>query len=230
MKEMTRIVDVATGALTVEGLSDGDFARLASDLLLQPQHVNCARPIGVPPIKDKVTTGSAAEDERLRIFRIYHHSVVEGPGRRSAAQFSGCDRRCIGCYAFEAFARDSGALMSVVETVELLLAVEGEPRDGVTILGGEPFLQPDGLAALMRELKKRDQHITLYSGYTLEELRARPEPSVHLALTLADVLIDGPFVASLTSGAGEWRGSTNQRIICHPAGYQTEGCREAIKS
>ncbi len=87
----------------------------------------------------------------------------------------------------------------------------------------KPFLQPDGLAALMRELKKRDQHIALYSGYTIEELRSRCEPSVHLALTLADILIDGPFVASLISGAGEWRGSTNQKIIYHPAGYQTEG-------
>jgi anaerobic ribonucleoside-triphosphate reductase activating protein len=223
MKEMTWIVDVATGALTVEGLSDGDFTRLASDLLPHPQHVNCARPVGVPPIKDNVTTSSMAEDERLRIFRIYHHSVVEGPGRRSVVQFSGCNRRCPGCHAFEAFARDSGALLSVAETVELLLASDGEPRDGVTILGGEPFLQPDGLAALMRELKKRDQHITLYSGYTIEELRARPEPSVHEALALADILIDGPFVSSLANGAGEWRGSTNQRIIYDPASYQMEG-------
>lgn len=224
MKEMTWIVDVATGTLTVEGLSDGDFARFASDLLPEPKHVNCARPIDVPPIKDKVATSSSAgEDECLRIFRVYHHSVVEGPGRRSVVQFSGCDRRCIGCHAFEAFARDSGALLSVAEIVELLLASAGEPRDGVTILGGEPFLQPDGLAALMRELKKRDHHITLYSGYTIEELRARPESSVHQALALADILIDGAFVASLTSGAGEWRGSTNQRIIYDPAGYQTEG-------
>ncbi len=223
MKEMTWIVDEATGALTVEGLSDSDLARFASDLLPRPQHVNCARPVGVPPIKDKVTTSSAGEDERLRIFRIYHHSVVEGPGRRSVVQFSGCDRRCIGCHAFEAFARDSGALLSISEVVEMMLASDGEPRDGVTILGGEPFLQPDGLAALMHELKKRDQHITLYSGYTIEELRARPEPSVHEALTLADILVDGPFTVSLASGAGEWRGSRNQRIIYDPASYQTEG-------
>ncbi len=113
--------------------------------------------------------------------------------------------------------------MSVAETVELLLAADGEPRDGVTVLGGEPFLQPEGLAALMRELKKRNHHITLYSGYTIEELRARPEPSVHEALALADILIDGPFVASLTNGANEWRGSTNQQIIYDPASYQMEG-------
>lgn len=223
MKEMTWIVDEATGALTVEGLSDSDFARLASDLLPRPEHVNCARPVNIPPLQNNATTILAGEDERLRIFRVYHSSVVEGPGRRSVAQFSGCDRGCLGCHAFEAFSVDSGVLLSIAEVVEMLLASDGEPRDGVTILGGEPFLQPDGLAVLMRELKRRDQHITLYSGYTIEELRARTEPCVHEALALADILVDGPFVASLASGAGEWRGSTNQKIIYHPLGCQTEG-------
>jgi hypothetical protein len=30
-------------------------------------------------------------------------------------------------------------------------------------------------------------------------------------------LIDGPFVPALANGAGEWRGSRNQRLIHHPA-------------
>ena len=32
-----------------------------------------------------------------------------------------------------------------------------------------------------------------------------------------DLLIDGPFVAPLAQGAGEWRGSRNQRLIAHPS-------------
>ena len=40
--------------------------------------------------------------------------------------------------------------------------------------------------------------------------------SVREALALADILIDGRFVASLSHGAGEWRGSTNQRVIYAP--------------
>jgi hypothetical protein len=67
-------------------------------------------------------------------------------------------------------------------------------------------------------LKGRGQHVTLYSGYPLEELRARPEPGVREALSLADILIDGRFVASLSHGAGEWRGSTNQRVLYAPGG------------
>jgi len=68
----------------------------------------------------------------------------------------------------------------------------------------------------MRELKARGQHLVLYSGYTLEALARRPEPSVRDALCLADILIDGPFVHRLSGGAGEWRGSRNQRFIPLP--------------
>ena len=107
--------------------------------------------------------------------------------------------------------------MPVSEVVRDLLAQEGEPRDGVTILGGEPFLQAEGLLALVQSLKQPGQHLTIYSGYTLEQLLARADADVvRNILALADVLIDGPFVKALAEGAGQWRGSTNQRVIFHP--------------
>jgi anaerobic ribonucleoside-triphosphate reductase activating protein len=98
-----------------------------------------------------------------------------------------------------------------------LLAPEGEPRDGVTILGGEPFLQPDGLLALLQSLKQRKQHVTLYTGYTLEQLNARSDAVIGEILRLTDILIDGPFVKELSENATEWVGSTNQRLIYHPS-------------
>ena len=107
--------------------------------------------------------------------------------------------------------------MPVDALVELLLDPTGEPRDGVSVLGGEPFLQPVGLAALLGRLKARGVHTTVYTGYTLEALGRRPEPAVRAALQLIDLLIDGPFVATLSQGAGEWRGSRNQRLIAHPS-------------
>ena len=85
------------------------------------------------------------------------------------------------------------------------------------MLGGEPFFQPRGLAALLRELKRRGIHTVVYTGYTLETLARREEPDVREALRLTDLLIDGPFVGSLAAGAGPWRGSHNQRLILQPA-------------
>ena len=220
MKEITWIIDQATGTLTVEGLNDSDFNELAGDLLPQAEHINCARPARVPPFT--VLRANEQPDElSLRVFRIYHNSVVDGPGRRSVVQLAGCLLRCVGCYVPETHDLQGGVLMGIGEILELLLDQEGEPRDGVTILGGEPFLQPEGLAALVGALKERHLHVTLYTGYTLEALLARQEKAVNEALALADLLIDGPFVASLTRGAGEWRGSTNQRIIPQPLRVQS---------
>lgn len=219
MKDLTLIIDEATGALTVEGLGAGELCELAADLLPAPALVNCARPVNVPPITTAWVV-AAPEEPLLRVHRIYHGSVVEGPGRRSVVQLQGCERRCPGCFVPETHPVDGGVLMNIGEVVELLLDPAGTPRDGVTILGGEPFQQPDGLAALVRELKANGLHVTLYSGYTLEEIRACAEPGVCEALAHTDILIDGAFVRSLTDNAGEWRGSTNQRIIHNPAGAE----------
>jgi anaerobic ribonucleoside-triphosphate reductase activating protein len=89
-------------------------------------------------------------------------------------------------------------------------------RDGVTILGGEPFAQPDGLLALVRALRAYGcGHILCYSGYTYEALRCRAGRQLAIAAVLAelDVLIDGSYVAALADGAGRWTGSRNQRVL-----------------
>src|SRR5919202_722689 len=215
MKETTWIIDAATGALTVEGMSESELACVASDLLSAPSHVNCARPVNVPPTR-MVHARVGSDEPHLRVHRIYHGSVVEGPGRRSVLQLMGCTLRCPGCHTPETHPVDGGVLMSLGDVVDLLLDPEGAPRDGVTVLGGEPFLQHENLSLLLSELQGSGLHVTLYSGHTLEELRARPEPSVREALALADILIDGRFVASLSHVAGEWRRPTNQRIIYAP--------------
>lgn len=213
MKELTFIIDTATGALTVEGLSASEWdAQQGGELMTKPLRVDCARPVNVPPLVARIRQ-LPADEPRLRVHRIYHGSVVEGFGRRSVLQVQGCNLACAGCNSVSTHAFNGGVLLSIGEAAELLLDPTGEPRDGVTVLGGEPFLQPEGLAALLRELKSRRQHITLYSGFTLEELRARSESSVHLALTFADVLIDGRYVAAKSTNAKEWRGSSNQRIV-----------------
>jgi anaerobic ribonucleoside-triphosphate reductase activating protein len=69
----------------------------------------------------------------------------------------------------------------------------------------------------LRALKRRGIHTVVYTGYTLETLARREEPAVGEALRLTDMLIDGPFVRSLVAGAGQWRGSRNQRLIVQPA-------------
>ncbi len=106
--------------------------------------------------------------------------------------------------------------MDVDTIVQALLDPIGEPRDGVTVTGGEPMLQPKGLSALLQRLKAHNINVVVYTGFTLEALARRPEPEIRDVLELTDILVDGPFVARLAEGAGEWRGSRNQRIIHNP--------------
>lgn len=218
MPEITCLIDTTTGALTLEGLSRSQAAPLVNDLLSHGVAVNCGRPAQAAPLtRPLVPLTRRTAGAKLRVYRIYHGSLTDGPGRRSVVQVAGCDRLCAGCYVPETHDRQGGVVLSVSAVTAQVLAAVGAPRDGVTVLGGEPFLQPQGLAALLRQLRAQGQHITVYSGYTLEELRRRPEKAVHEALRHTDLLIDGPFMSALTQGAGEWRGSTNQRLIASPA-------------
>ncbi len=95
MADATWIIDQTTGELTVEGLSASEATALTADLLARSQPVNCARPVGVPPL-DAPGVKSEPLEPTLRVYRVYHNSVVEGPGRRSVAQLSGCLLRCPG--------------------------------------------------------------------------------------------------------------------------------------
>ncbi|HET8629284.1 MAG TPA: 4Fe-4S single cluster domain-containing protein [Thermomicrobiales bacterium] len=211
-RTLTWILDRHTGQLTVEGLGAGEAAALAGDLLPQPRAVNCARPLAPPPLP---APGAAPGDgaPTLRVVHLYHGSVVEGPGRRSVAQLGGCVHACPGCYAPETHPLGAGVPLPVSAVVAALLDPAGAPRDGVTVLGGEPLLQPAGLAALLGALKAAGQHVTLYTGYTLAALRRRREPAIAAVLALTDLLVDGRYVAALADGAGEWRGSRNQQVI-----------------
>ena len=151
----------------------------------------------------------------IYLYRLYHFSTVDGPGRRSVVQVSGCTIRCPGCYVPETHERSSGTLTSISSIVEEIEAKRAD-HDGVTILGGEPFDQPGMLADLVRRLKYRNLHIAVYSGYTSQNLLERGDPRINYVLSRADMLIDGPYIREFAENAGEYRGSHNQRLILRP--------------
>ena len=84
--------------------------------------------------------------------------------------------------------------------------------EGITVLGGEPSEQPEGLADLLSRVRT-DLRLTtmVYSGRTHEELIERADARPWLAHT--DLLVDGPFLESEYDESVPWRGSRNQRLI-----------------
>lgn len=216
MPEITFIVDDLSGEIIVEDNPAYRMHGLASlqETLGATQELACARPLEIiKPIA--YSSRNAPENLSVRIAGFYHNSLTEGPGRRSSVLFQYCPLNCKNCYVPHLHSNEAGALISVEKLADLLLDNEFE-RDGVTILGGEPFAQADGLNALVKALRLRNcPHIVCYSGYTLEILREKVvrQSAIGEVLSDIDILIDGAYVESLSAGAGLWTGSGNQRVI-----------------
>ena len=86
---------------------------------------------------------------------------------------------------------------------------------GITLSGGEP-LSPrnfDEIFELVREIKKRNKNVWIYTGYTIEEVLNK-YPILRTELfPYVDVLVDGPFVLSKRDLLLDFKGSSNQRLI-----------------
>lgn len=222
-KELVFVLEPDVGRVTVEisQASKEAVDDLARDLGNRV-NINCAKPSATvqrslpvlqshrPPVDQGESGGSS-----IWLYHLYHHSTVDGPGRRSVVQVSGCSVRCLGCFVPQTHERENGKLTLISRIVEEIVA-NRHLHDGVTILGGEPFDQPGPVAELISRLKLRGLHIAVYSGYTLDKLIQRKEPATNYILTHIDLLIDGPFISGLFESAGEYRGSQNQRFIVRP--------------
>jgi anaerobic ribonucleoside-triphosphate reductase activating protein len=216
MRQLEVTIDCLTGAVLLQDSHTlpQSLRQSFTHLLGASEEIACAAPAAVvpPPTADLADVTGARS---VRLSGYWHNSLIEGPGRRSVAKFQGCTIRCPGCITPDSWDPTGGSLVPVDQLADALLDPLYE-RDGISILGGEPFFQSGGLLALVNTLRQRGcPHILVYSGYTYERLcrMARREPSIAAVLANIDVLIDGPYVATLAAGAGPWTGSGNQRVI-----------------
>ena len=107
------------------------------------------------------------------------------------------------------FDQDRGTETSVTSLLEALRSSDAE---GLSLLGGEPFEQPAACGQLAESARAFGYSVMVYTGYTLEELRARNDPSTDRLLSNTDVLVDGRFELSLRDTHRRFVGSTNQRM------------------
>jgi sulfatase maturation enzyme AslB (radical SAM superfamily) len=208
-KELVFVLEPDSGRVSVEISRSPRSAieELERDLGARVD-INCAKPDdflqqAAPRTPEDPQRNESAEDNSaIWLYRVYHNSITDGPGRRSVVQVAGCSIRCKGCYVPETHKQENGRHVPVASIVKEILA-NRDRHDGVTILGGEPFDQPGSVAELVLRLKRHGIHLTVYTGYTMEALAGRKQPSVDYILTHVDLLIDGPFVAQLSKNAGE---------------------------
>lgn len=146
----------------------------------------------------------------MRILSVVEESVVDGPGIRTVIFTAGCPHHCKGCHNPSSWNPDGG---DEIEVDELVRRIKMSGWDGVTISGGEPFLQSSALAELVTACKSLGKNVWVYTGYTIEQLEAMQDEAIQTVLDYADVLVDGRFEQSLRDMGLRFRGSSNQRII-----------------
>ncbi len=92
------------------------------------------------------------EEVKGRIDSVYNGSAVDGRGLRCVIFFSGCNLRCPFCHNPETLFLP-GKEVAAGETVRGVLRYRTYlKKGGVTLSGGEPFLQPDFCLALISGL------------------------------------------------------------------------------
>jgi anaerobic ribonucleoside-triphosphate reductase activating protein len=148
--------------------------------------------------------------------------TVLGPGNRYVIWVQGCKRRCEGCIAPEAQPLDGGYECKVEELAETVL--KQKDIDGLTISGGEPFLQCKELADMLDIVEaKEDLGVIVYTGNIYEDLLedAKKDKEIARFLSHIDLLIDGSYIKALDDNKS-LRGSSNQRVIPLTKRYEKE--------
>ena len=144
---------------------------------------------------------------QIRIAGLVPESFVDGDGIRFAIFMQGCLRRCEGCHNPETHALNGGRL---IDTAEIISEIKKNPLlEGITLTGGEPFLQIDSADEIARAVKNFGLNVWCYTGFIFEDLPPEAAP----LLKNIDVLIDGAFIESQRDLELQFRGSRNQRII-----------------
>jgi anaerobic ribonucleoside-triphosphate reductase activating protein len=146
----------------------------------------------------------------LNLHAVIPSSRVNGPGKRLVVFFQGCRRNCAGCFNPQTHPIKPKNMMTL--KIESLFSSYLKPSiDGITISGGEPFLQSAGLKELLKTARHEKALTTVvYTGFTIEEVLASNEMSP--CLEFIDVLIDGVFDKNKKEPSLLARGSTNQRL------------------
>ena len=173
--------------------------------------------------------GMSPQENTMNYATIKYCDIANGEGVRTSLFVSGCRRHCPNCFNAVAWDFGYGAPFTKEVRNEILESLAPGYINGLSLLGGEPF-EPEnqpGLLELSRRIRAAypEKSIWSFTGYLFDrDILAKklgPWEVTQELLFYLDVLVDGPFVASLKNLNLRFRGSSNQRLIDVPASLKT---------
>lgn len=142
-------------------------------------------------------------------------NFVDGEGVRCSLYVSGCKFNCEGCYNLCAQNFNYGVPYTKTLENQIIEDISQPYCQGLSLLGGEPFLNTAVCLSLVHRLRQQFQQtkdIWVWSGYTYEALLNGSADKKAL-LQEIDILVDGKFELDKKDLTLQFRGSYNQRII-----------------
>jgi anaerobic ribonucleoside-triphosphate reductase activating protein len=152
---------------------------------------------------------------------------VDGEGVRCSLYVSGCLFACEGCFNRSTWSFRYGTAYTPELEGRILADLRQPYVQGLTLLGGEPFLNTGVCLSLVRRVRAEfgdTKDIWAWTGYTVEQLLLDGDDKIELLRSL-DVLVDGPFDVAQRDLTLQFRGSRNQRILDVP---RTLGAGHAV--
>ncbi len=142
-------------------------------------------------------------------------NFVDGEGVRCSIYVSGCMFNCEGCYNKEIQNFNYGFDYTEELEDQIIADLSHSYVQGLTLLGGEPFLNTIVTLPLSRRVRATfgdTKDIWAWTGYRWEELMEESADKQEL-LSYIDILVDGRFEIENRDLKLQFRGSSNQRII-----------------
>lgn len=136
-------------------------------------------------------------------------SVLGASPYRMGVWTQGCSlRKCPGCSSRHTWAR-TGGFMVGIEALLRLAQQQATPPSGLTVSGGEPTDQAEGVTALISGFRTKfpGSEVILYTGLSWPELAERHP----VLVALLDVAVTGPFRRAREATA--LAGSDNQDVV-----------------
>ena len=154
----------------------------------------------------------------MKYAGLIRNDFSAAPGVSTTFFVQGCPFHCEGCHNKDTWDFGGGKEFTPQTLDDIINALTANNISrNLCIMGGEPLCQENQFLThlIIKTVKEQlpKTKIYIWTGYLYEDLLKNPNPHLEEILSLSDVLIDGPYIASLRDITLQMRGSSNQRII-----------------